>query len=123
MAPSLSPNMMSVWRLNAGSLLPTGAAIVSMGDQVTKTSLSYDETNSLQDAPCFNSELYELLSDIDVVQRINIQRFGHVVRMEPCIQWKEQIEETRSSICVTNWCKRARSRGAWNDVMRQPEIR
>ena len=33
----------------------------------------------------FNSELYELLNDIDVVQRINIQRLrwlGHVVRME-----------------------------------------
>ena len=33
----------------------------------------------------FNSELYELLSDIDVVQRINIQRLrwlGYVVRME-----------------------------------------
>ena len=31
----------------------------------------------------FNSELYELLNDIDVVQRINIQRLrwlGHVVR-------------------------------------------
>ena len=33
----------------------------------------------------FNSELYELLNDIDVVQRINIQRLrwlGYVVRME-----------------------------------------
>ena len=33
----------------------------------------------------FNSELFELLNDIDVVQRINIQRlrwFDHVVRME-----------------------------------------
>ena len=33
----------------------------------------------------FNSELYELLNDIDLVQRINIQRLswlGHVVRME-----------------------------------------
>ena len=33
----------------------------------------------------FNSVLYELLNDIDVVQRINIQRLrwlGHVVRME-----------------------------------------
>ena len=32
-----------------------------------------------------NSELYELLNDMDVVQRINIQRLGllgHVVRME-----------------------------------------
>ena len=33
----------------------------------------------------FNSELYELLNDIDVMQRINIQRLrwlGHVIRME-----------------------------------------
>ena len=33
----------------------------------------------------FNSELYELLNDMDVGQRINIQRLrwlGHVVRME-----------------------------------------
>ena len=33
----------------------------------------------------FNSELYELLNDMDVVQHINIQRLrwlGHVVRME-----------------------------------------
>ena len=33
----------------------------------------------------FNSELYELLNDIDVVQRINIQQLrwlGHVVRMK-----------------------------------------
>ena len=43
--------------------------------------LSYDKTNALQDVhPTraslfriqFNSELYELLNDIDVVQRINI---------------------------------------------------
>ena len=33
----------------------------------------------------FNSELYELLNDIDVGQRINIQRLrwvGHVVRIK-----------------------------------------
>ena len=33
----------------------------------------------------FNSELYQLLNDMDVVQRINIQRLpclGHVVHME-----------------------------------------
>ena len=33
----------------------------------------------------FSSELYELLNDIDVVQRINIQRLhwlGHIVRIE-----------------------------------------
>ena len=74
----------------------------------------------------FNSELYELLNDIDVVQRIKIQRLlwlSHVVRMEedapakwvldagicgvrrrgrPCIRWKDQIEEALSSIGVTN---------------------
>ena len=95
----------------------------------------------------YNSELYELLNDMDVVQRINIQRLrwlGHVVRMEedaparrvfdaeicgsrrrgrPCIRWKDQIEEALSSIGVTNWHRRARSRGARKDVLRQAEIR
>ena len=75
----------------------------------------------------FNSELYELPNDMDVVQRINIQRLrwlGHVVRLEEdasarrvfdagiygrrrkgrsCIRWKDQIEEALLSIGVTNW--------------------
>ena len=83
-----------------------------------------------------NSELYELHKDIDVVQCINIQRlhwFGHVVRMEedapvrrvfdagicrsrrsgwPCVRLNAQIEEALSSIGVTNWRRRARSKGA-----------
>ena len=95
----------------------------------------------------FNSELYELFNYMDVVQRINIQRLswlGHVVRMEeeaptrrvfdagicrsrrrgrPCIRWKNKIEEALSSICVTNWRRRAKSRSAWKDVLRQAEIR
>ena len=86
------------------------------------------------------------LYDMDVVQRINIQRLrglGHVLRMQedaparrvfdawiygsrrkgrPCIGWKDQIEETLSSIGVTKWRRRARSRGAWKDVLRQGEI-
>ena len=73
----------------------------------------------------FNSQLYELFKDIDVVERINIQRLrwlGHVVRIEedaperrvfdavisesrrsgrPCIRWKDQIEEALSWIDVT----------------------
>ena len=73
-----------------------------------------------------NSELYELLNEMDVVQRINIQRLrwlGHVVRMaenaparwvfdagicgsrrrgRPCIRWKDQIEKALSSIGVIN---------------------
>ena len=84
----------------------------------------------------FNNELYELLNDMDVVQRINIQRLrwlGHVVRIEedaparrvfdagicesrqrgqPCIRWKDQIEEALSSIGVTNWHRLAKSRSA-----------
>ena len=94
----------------------------------------------------FNSELYELLNDIDVVQHINMQRLRwlrHVVRMEdaparrvfdagiygsrrrgrPCIRWKDQIEEALSSIGVTNRRRRAKSRSAWKDVLRQAEIR
>ena len=78
----------------------------------------------------FKSELYELLNDMDVVHRNNIQRLrwlGDVVRMEkdaparrvfdagicasrrrgrPCIPWKDQIEEALSSIGVTNWRRR-----------------
>ena len=72
------------------------------------------------------SELYEFFNDLNVVQRIIIQRLrwlGHVVRMvedaparrvfdigicgsrrseRPCICWKNKIEEALSSIGVTN---------------------
>ena len=90
----------------------------------------------------FNSELYELLNDMAIVQCINFQRLrwlDHVVRMEkdalarrvfdagisgsrrrgrPCIRWEDQIEEALSSIGVTNWRRRAKSRSAWKDVLR-----
>ena len=85
----------------------------------------------------FNSELYELLNDMDVVQRINIQRHrsamsfgmeedpqarwvfdvrvcGSRRRRRPCIRWrkKEKIEEALSMIGVTTRLRRARSRDA-----------
>ena len=82
----------------------------------------------------FNSELYELLNDIDFMQRINIQlRWLWHVRMEDnapaervfdtgfygsrrrgrsCTRWNDQIEETLSSIDVTIWRRRARIRGS-----------
>ena len=93
-----------------------------------------------------NNELHELLNDIDVLQLINIQLLrwlGHVVHMEenapasrvfdagicgsrrrgrPCIRWKDQIEEVLSSIGVTNWHRRARSRGEWKDVLRPKSV-
>ena len=34
-------------------------------------------------------------------------------------RWKEQIEEALSSIDVTNWRRRVKSRGDWKDVFRQ----
>ena len=92
----------------------------------------------------YTSYIYECISKqhMDVVQRINIQRLpwlGHVVRMEEnaparrvfdagicvsrrrgrsCIRWKDQIEEDLSSIGVTNWGMRAKSRSVWKDVLR-----
>ena len=107
--------MMSAWRSNTGSLLPTAATMVSMGNRVTETSLVWQNLYPTRylSYPCsslwlkgmdstpptlgvferkvlskifgparvgddfrirFSSELYELLNDIDVVQRINIQR-------------------------------------------------
>ena len=83
----------------------------------------------------FNSELCELLNDIDVEQRINI----HVVRMEEdaparrvfevgiCrsrrrgrsyMRWEDQIKEVLSSIDVINWRRRARCRGICKHVLR-----
>ena len=47
---------------------------------------------------------------------------GSRQRGQPGIRWKEQIEETLSSIGVTNWLRRSRSRDAWEDVLRQVEI-
>ena len=49
--------------------------------------------------------------------------YGSRRRGLPCIRRKDQIEEALSSIDVTNWRRRARSRGAWKDVLRQAEIR
>ena len=93
----------------------------------------------------YNSELYELLNDMGVVQHINIlwlRWLGHVVRMEedapmrlvfdagiygsqrtarPYIRSKDEIEEALSLIGVTNWRMHTRSKGAWKDVLRQAE--
>ena len=94
----------------------------------------------------YNSELYELPHNLDVLQRINIQRLcwiDHAVRIEeedaptrrvfyggicgsrrrgrPCIHWKDKIEEALSLIGVTNWRRRTRSRGASKNVLRQAE--
>ena len=44
------------------------------------------------------------------------------VRERPGIRWKDQIEEALSSIDITNKNRRARSRGAWKDVLRLAEI-
>ena len=65
----------------------------------------------------FNSEMYELLNDIGVVQSGYIVRmmedasarrvFDSVIylspqRERPCIRWKDQIEEILSSIGIIN---------------------
>ena len=70
------------------------------------------------------------------MQRINIQQlrwFSHVVRMEEDAPPRRvfdaeicesvRIEEALLSIDITNWRKRAKSRGAWKDMLRQSEIR
>ena len=82
----------------------------------------------------YNSDLYELLSDLDVVQCINIHRrlwLGHVVRMEEDApaRWvfdagiSYPLERPNRVSPVIDWRRRARSRGAWKDVLRLAEIR
>ncbi|XP_062137632.1 uncharacterized protein LOC133846936 [Drosophila sulfurigaster albostrigata] len=74
-----------------------------------------------------NHELYELYDDVDVVRRITIQRLRwlrHVVRMEarvdygrrrrgrPNLRWKDQVEQDLNLLGISNWRRRAKSRGA-----------
>ena len=61
----------------------------------------------------FNSELYELLNDMDVVQRINIQRLlwlGHVFRMEEDAPARRVFD---AGICGSR--RRGRLCIRWND--------
>ena len=61
----------------------------------------------------FNSELYELLNDMDVVQRINIQRLrwlGRVVRMEEDAPARRVFD---AGICGSR--RRGRSCIRWKD--------
>ena len=63
-----------LYSTKAWTLLRTDAAV-----------LRVFERKALRKIIRSNSELYELLNDRDVVQRINIQRlrwFGYVIRME-----------------------------------------
>ena len=95
----------------------------------------------------WNDELYELYGDIDVCRRINAQRLrwlGHVARMEdetparkvldarvggqrrrgrPRLRWLDQVGDVLTSLGVANWRRRARSRGAWRQLVRQAETR
>ena len=57
----------------------------------------------------FSIELYEFLNDIDVFQRINIQRlrwFGHAVRRGGWGSAKVVEKNDLASIGVINWRKR-----------------
>ena len=92
----------------------------------------------------YNSVLYELLNDLDVVQRINIQQLrwlGHAVRMEedalarrifdvgicgsrrrgqPCIHWKNKIEDWCGQLAKACKNQQRLSRAC---LLRQADIR
>ena len=93
----------------------------------------------------WNHELYELYGDIDVVKGISLQRLrwlGHVVRMDeeaparkafdavvggqrrrgrPRLRWKDQTTEALSALGISNWRRRAQSRGAWRQILDQAQ--
>ena len=74
---------MSVWRSNVGSLLDPIKHRCSSFESILEKSPMYD-LRSDDFRIRYYSELYELLNDVDVVQRINIQKMRwlcHVVRM------------------------------------------
>ena len=95
----------------------------------------------------FNDELYELYNDIDIVQRIKIQRLrwlGHVVRMDrnapalkifnagrdagnrgrgrPPLRWKDQVEKDLASLGIFNWRQLAQKRNDWRAVLDSAKI-
>ena len=57
LAPPLPPKMLSVWRSNVGSLLPTGPTMVSIGNWVIRP-LSYNEISTLQDSHLTRAALW-----------------------------------------------------------------
>ena len=74
----------------------------------------------VDDDICFvyNSELYGVLNDMDVVQRINIQRLQQCHSNGERYSDKKWVfnaqicgSRERGRPCVTNWRRRARSRG------------
>ena len=91
-----------------------------------------------------NHELYELFADMDIMQRIKIQRLrwlGHVVRMDenaPAskvferklqgtrrrgaqrLRWKDQVLSDLSALGVTDWRRRAQDRCAWRRTIGRP---
>ena len=93
----------------------------------------------------YNHELYELYADIDVLQRINVQRLrwlGHVVRMKdgapakevfkwdvkenrrrgrPNLRWKDQVVKNLEQLGVENWRARAEDRSAWRGVVKKAQ--
>ena len=95
----------------------------------------------------YRDELYELYDDIDIAQRIKIQRLrwlGHVVRMDtnapalkvfdavpaggsrgrgrPPLRWKDQVEKDLTSLGVSNWRRLARERNDWRALLSSAEI-
>ena len=86
----------------------------------------------------YNTELYELYADIDIIQRINVQTLrwlGHVVRMDdgtpaeevfqwevkdnrrkgsPNLRWKYQVAKNLQQRHVENWRRRAEERAEWS---------
>ena len=48
---------------------------------------------------------------------------GHRRVGRPRTRWKDQVKEALTSLGVTNWRRRAQSRGAWREALRQAETR
>ena len=114
--------MLFLYGAEAWTLLSTNAAAMRVFERKVLRKIFISVRVAADFCIRFNSEQYELLNAIDVVQRINIQRLrwlGHVVRMEenaparrvfdagickrrrsrrPCIRWKDQIEKALSSM-------------------------
>ena len=104
-------------------MFSTSRDVLGVDSRITADNYTFDTVKDFLIR--FNSELYEFLNDIDVVQEgparrvFNARICGNRRGGRPCIRWKYQIEEALSSIGVTNWRRRAVSRGALWDCYDQ----
>jgi hypothetical protein len=95
---------------------------------------------------CYNKELYNLFNDVDIIERIKINRLrwaGHVIRREneeiikrimlakpegkrkkgrPRMRWMDGVKKVLRNLGVVIWKTKAQERDGWRKIFEQGKI-